>query len=316
MGDKERQDPREGGHTIQQRKQEGAQWETRGDKTLGKADTPFNKGKQEGGQGETKGDKTVRKADTPSNKGKQEGVEWETKGDNTLGKAETPSNKRKQEGVEWETKEGKADTPSNKGKQEGVKRETKGDKTLGKPDTPSIRRTQEGAPWETRGDKTSGRRTHHPTKGKKRGTMVDKGRQDPREGGHTTHQRETRRGTMGDKGRQDPREGGHTIQHQGGHRKKALGTPNSSLFGERKVVGSNHNSSITVLNWGLIGPCHFHSSVSGTRPLSTSNSADFRGPAAGAQLSLASESSGSKPMSCIHTSLNVWFGKYFQIIQI
>ena len=86
---------------------------------------------------------------------------------------------------------------------------------------------------------------------------------------------------MGDKGRQDPREGGHTIQHQGGHRKKALRTPNSSLFGERKVVGSNHNSSITVLNWGLIDPCHCHSSVSGIRPLSTSNSADFRGPAAG-----------------------------------
>ena len=44
-----RQDCREGGHTIQQReapfckgKQEGVQWERKGDKTLGKADTPSN----------------------------------------------------------------------------------------------------------------------------------------------------------------------------------------------------------------------------------------------------------------------------------
>ena len=47
-------------------------------------------------------------------------------------------------------------------------------------------------------------------------------------------QRETRRGTMGDKGGQDPREGGHTIQHQGGHLKKALRTPNSTLLGEQE----------------------------------------------------------------------------------
>ena len=48
-------------------------------------------------------------------------------------------------------------------------------------------------------------------------------------------QRETRRGTMEDKGRQDPREGGHTIQHQGVHLKKALRTPNSTLFEEKKT---------------------------------------------------------------------------------
>ena len=66
MGDKGRQDSREGGHTIQG-KQEGVQWETKGDKTLGKADTPSNKGKQEGVQWETKGVKTLGKADTPSN---------------------------------------------------------------------------------------------------------------------------------------------------------------------------------------------------------------------------------------------------------
>ena len=60
MRDKGRQDPEEGGHTIQhQGKQEGVQWETKGDKTLGKTDTPSNKGKQEGVQWETKGDKTL-----------------------------------------------------------------------------------------------------------------------------------------------------------------------------------------------------------------------------------------------------------------
>ena len=36
-------------------------------KTLRKADAPSNKGKQEGVQWETRGDKTLGKADTPSN---------------------------------------------------------------------------------------------------------------------------------------------------------------------------------------------------------------------------------------------------------
>ena len=135
MGDKGRQDPRKGGTPSHKGKQEGVQWETRGDKILRKVDTPSNKGKQEGVQWETRGDKTLRKADTPSNKGKQEGVQWETKGDKTLGKA----NKQ---------------------------------------------------------------------------------------------QREIRRGTVGGKGRQDPRKGGHTIQHQGGHLKIALRSPNITRFGE------------------------------------------------------------------------------------
>ena len=59
MGDKGRQAPREGGHTIQPR-QEGAQWETKG-----------NNGKQR----ETKGDKSSGKANSPSNKEKQERVQ-------------------------------------------------------------------------------------------------------------------------------------------------------------------------------------------------------------------------------------------------
>jgi len=151
VGDKTR--PREGRHTIQQgankKGYNGRQRVTRplgrrlhhpvGDKTREKADTPSNKGKQERVQWETKGDKTIRKAGTPSNKGKQEGAQWETKGDKTPGKAETPSNKRQQEGVQWETR---------------------GDKTLGKADTPCNKGKQEGAQWETR---RSGRGTHHPT---------------------------------------------------------------------------------------------------------------------------------------------------------
>ena len=43
------------------------------------------------------------------------------------------------------------------------------------------------------------------------------------------------RDKLGDELRQGetrPREGRHTIQHQGGHLKKALRTPNSTLFGE------------------------------------------------------------------------------------
>ena len=76
-------DPREGGHTIQQRETRRC---TMGDK--GRQD----KGKQEGRQWETGGDKILGKADTPSNKGKQEVVQWQTRGDKILGKVDTPSN--------------------------------------------------------------------------------------------------------------------------------------------------------------------------------------------------------------------------------
>ena len=174
----------EGGHTIQQREtRRKASWETRGDKTLGKADTPSSKGKQEGRLWETRpqeGGHTIQQREA------RKKTSCETRGDKTLGKADTQSNKGKQEGVQWETK---ADTPSNKGKQEGRQ---------------AVRQR------ETR---PSGRRTHHPTKGNKKG---DKGRQDLRKGGHTIQhqgghkkgyngrqsqedtlqQRETRRGTM------------------------------------------------------------------------------------------------------------------------
>ena len=63
---------------------------------------------------------------------------------------------------------------------------------------------KEAAQWETRGDKTL----------EKADAPSNKGKQNGRPGG-------TR-----------PPEGGHTIQHQGGHLKKALRTPNRTLFGE------------------------------------------------------------------------------------
>ena len=70
--------------------------ETRGDKTLGKADTPSNKGKQEGRQGETRpqeGGHTIQQREA------RKKTSCETRGDKTLGKADTQSNKGKQEGV-------------------------------------------------------------------------------------------------------------------------------------------------------------------------------------------------------------------------
>ena len=96
------------------------------------------------------------------------GGQGETRGDKTRGKADTPSNV----GRQWETRQqhtcGK--TVGDSGRQG----ETRGDKTLGKADTPSNTGTHVGRQWET----------------------------------------------VGDKGRQAPREGGHTIQHQGGHLRK------------------------------------------------------------------------------------------------
>ena len=201
MGDKGRQDPREGRHTIKQR--------DAGDKTLGKASTPSNKGQQEGAQWGTMGDRgqdpregehTIQQREarrgTMGDKGRQDPREGGhtiqqrqrrtgTMGDKSLGKADTTSNKGKEEGVQWETR------PS--GRQ--THHPTKGNK-----------KGYNGRQGETR---HSGRQIHHPTKAKKKRYN---GRQDPREGGHAIQQRQ-RRGAMGDRG-QDPREGGHTIQHR------------------------------------------------------------------------------------------------------
>ena len=66
--------------------------EDRGDKILGKTDTPSNKGKQEGA------DKILGKTDTPSNKGKQEGVQWETGEIRSSGRRTHPPTKGNKKG--------------------------------------------------------------------------------------------------------------------------------------------------------------------------------------------------------------------------
>ena len=172
-GDKGRQDPREGGHTIQYRHicgdtvgDSGRQGETRGDKTLEKADTPSNTGtyvgKQlesgdSGRQGETrgdKGDKTLEKADTPSNTGTYVGIQWERRGDKTEGWETRQGDKGRQLGDKgrqdppgrrthhpiqahmWWDSERQWETVGDKGRQ-GETGETRGDKTGKKADTPS-----------------------------------------------------------------------------------------------------------------------------------------------------------------------------------
>ena len=102
IGDKGRGDPKdiqEGRDTTQQRKQEGVQWEIRGDKTFGKTDAPSNK--QEGVKWETEANKTLGKANASYG-----GLEWETAGDQAFGKADIQSNKGKQEWVQLEGDEG------------------------------------------------------------------------------------------------------------------------------------------------------------------------------------------------------------------
>ena len=137
--------------------------------------TPSNKGKQEGAQWETKGGKTLGeklgdkerqslgKADTPSNKGMREKswetsweaswkTSWETswegrhiiqqreankkgdKGRPNPGKVDAPSNTWKQEGRQGETRPGEGGRAI---QQRETRRETRGDKNVGKADTPS-----------------------------------------------------------------------------------------------------------------------------------------------------------------------------------
>ena len=259
--------PREGGHTIQQMETRRRQGETR------PRDTPSNKGKQEGVEWETKGDKTLREADTADKalgrrthypaKGNLEGdkgnntsgrrihhptneTRRETMGDNGrqgLGKTGTPSNKKgRQAGraarrqtkpregghtiqqMETRRRQGETrprDTPSNKGKQEGVEWETKGDKTLREADTPSNKGKQEGRQWETGGGKTSGRQTHHPRKGNEKGekleTRRDKasGRKDWEGLGRTGKDWQKKMG----KTRKDWERVGRTVKDQEGLRK-------------------------------------------------------------------------------------------------
>ena len=226
-GKQRRQDPREGGLTIQQRETRRGTMGNKGDKTLGKADSPSNKGKQEGAQWETKETRPSGRRTHHPTKGNKKGhngkqrrqdpreggltiQQRETrrgtmgnKGDKTLGKADSPSNKGQQEGHNGKQRR---QDPREGGliiQQRATRRGTmgnNGDKTLGKADSPSNKGKQEGAQWETKETRPSERRTHHPTKGNKKGHNGKQRRQDPREGGLTIQQRETRRGTMGNKG--------------------------------------------------------------------------------------------------------------------
>ena len=255
MGDRGRQDSREGGHTIQQRETKRGTMGDKEDKRPSARRThhPSKGNKEKGGTMGDKGRQDPRESElTMQHRETRKGVQWETEGDKTRGKADTPSNKGKQKGVQWETK--KTSDPLQGGRtihqketrKKGVQWETKGDKTLAKADTPSNKGKEEkGVQWET----NKGRRTHHPAKGnKKRGTMGDKGRQDPSgrrahhptEGykkgyngrqretrlsgrrahhptkGSTILQRETRRSTMGEKGRQDPQDTSKSVAEDKG----------------------------------------------------------------------------------------------------
>ena len=95
MGDIGRQDTREGGHAIQQGEARRGTMGDKGRQDLGKTDAPSNKGKQEGVQWETKGDKTLKKAGhTIQQRETRRGTGYNgrQRGDKTFGKADTPSN--------------------------------------------------------------------------------------------------------------------------------------------------------------------------------------------------------------------------------
>ena len=188
-GEKRRQVRRKGGRTIQQGEARRVQWETKGDKTIQQRRTRRRTVGDKGRQDPRQGGHTIQQGETRRGTMGDKGRQDLREGGHTI----------QHQGGHLK----KALRTANStllGKQEGRQGETKGETR------PAGRRT---------------RRTHHPT-GRQGDARGDKGRQ-----------RETRRETKGDKGRQDPREGGHTIQHQGGHLKKALRTPSSALFGEK-----------------------------------------------------------------------------------
>ena len=202
MGDKGRQDPLDGGHPSNKGKQEGVQWETKGGKTLGKADAPSNKGKQEGVQVETKGDK-----DTTCKKGKQEGRQWETIGDKTSGRRKhcptAKGNKKGYNGRQGETRpqEGARKAPrrgamGDKGRQMERQRKTR---PVKRPTHHRTKGDKKGHNGKQREARPSGMRTHRPTKGNKKGyNWETKAGKTLEKGGHTILQKATRRGAMGD----------------------------------------------------------------------------------------------------------------------
>ena len=162
-------------------KQEGRQWETKGNKTPERRTHHPTKGNEKGYNcRHDKGRQDLRKADAPSNKGRTLGrsragsppplhiQQRETrrgtsgdKGRQDPGEGgHTIQQKEARTGTMKDKIFGKADTPSNTGKQEKEQWKTMGDKggqVLGKADTPSNRGKQEGVQWETWGDKTLGK---------------------------------------------------------------------------------------------------------------------------------------------------------------
>ena len=189
------------------------QWETigsmgdKGRQDLGKAD---DKGRQDRGKGntpsktcrhtceETMGDKGRRVDKTsgrPTHHPTQAHMcrrQWETKRKDKMSKRRThhptQAHVRGGNGRQWGAMGGKTPasrthhpTRENKKGHHGRQREnpTKGNK-----------KEQNGRQKET---SPSERRTYHPTRGNKKDTMGDKGRQDPRQGGHTIQQGEPRR---------------------------------------------------------------------------------------------------------------------------
>ena len=145
----------------------GKRWETREGQETEKANTSSNTGTCE-----KRGDKTLGKADTPSNKGKQEGVQWEARPPARQTHHPTRGNIKGHTGIQGETRPSERrthhPTKGNKKGYSGRQRETR----------PSERRTHhptKGNKGETRPSETW---THHPTKGNKKGHNGDKGRQD------------------------------------------------------------------------------------------------------------------------------------------
>ena len=179
-------------------------------------------GDQEGKQGETRGvNLSPQKVDTPSKKGKQEAVKGESRGENG-----------RQDPQE-------ADTIQQRGTRRETRRETRGDN---------------GRQAETRGDNERHVETRETRLCGRAGRQGDTRREadtphltKAREGRHTIQQRETRRGTRGQgetRGKQNHREGGHTSRETLGKadtpsntKAESLRTPKSSLFGDGRRQG-------------------------------------------------------------------------------
>ena len=195
--------PREGGRTIQHRTLQAHMWGNNGRQGETRPWEVGHTVQHRHTCEETMGDKgrqDVEKADTPSNKGKQEG-RWERRGNKTSGRRThhpTQADKRRQD-------RGKADTPRlrhhpRQAHMCGDNGRQNGRQDVEKTHHPTQAQVwadngRQWAQWERRGDKTSRRRTHHPTKGNKKGDGRE-GETRPREGGHTIQ-------TQADKRRQD-----------------------------------------------------------------------------------------------------------------